>query len=198
MTHLTQPLLTERYALAFAYANRLHAQQLRKGTTVPYISHLMSVSALVLEAGGDEDEAIAALLHDAVEDQGGADTLAEIGRQFGEQVAAWVAACSDTMIQPKPPWRERKEVYLQRLLTMPEAVVRIAIADKLHNARCTLADLQKDGNQVWQRFKTGREGTLWLYRAFLSRCPAGIAPGLLQELQQVIEAIESVSVVPDR
>ena len=190
---MTQPSiqLGDRLSQAFAYATQLHASQVRKGTTIPYISHLMSVSALVLEAGGDEDEAIAALLHDAVEDQGGLETLAEIRQLFGEHVAEWVAACSDTMVQPKPPWYERKEAYLQGLRSASEAVLRIAIADKLHNTRCTLMDIQQQGNSVWERFKTGREGTLWFYRQFLERCPHTVAPAMLDALEAVVQQLEN-------
>src|SRR6516225_1975373 len=132
------PLLNQRFNLAFELASGLHHTQTRKGTPVPYIGHLMAVCALVLEAGGDEDQAIAALLHDAVEDQGGLPTLETIRRLFGQRVADTVEACSDsTSSDPKDklPWRQRKESYLQHLPTATPDVVLVSAADKLHNAR---------------------------------------------------------------
>lgn len=125
----------ERFERALVYAARAHRGQLRKGSQVPYISHLLAVSALVIEDGGDEDEAIAALLHDVVEDQGGASRLADVKREFGGRIAAIVSACSDTDETPKPPWRERKERYLEHLETADSSVVGVSLADKVHNAQ---------------------------------------------------------------
>jgi (p)ppGpp synthase/HD superfamily hydrolase len=141
-----QPFLTRRFELALQFASGLHHSQCRKGTPIPYISHLMAVSALVLEAGGDEDLAIAALLHDAVEDQGGAPTLQIIRRMFGDRVANVVMECSDTDREPKPPWRERKERYLTHLLSASADALLVSMADKLHNARfnsCGLPEAQR-------------------------------------------------------
>jgi (p)ppGpp synthase/HD superfamily hydrolase len=119
---------------------------------------------LVLEDGGDEDQAIAALLHDAVEDQGGRPTLDSIRSEFGDRVASIVEACSDTDIQPKPPWRERKENYLKHLREQTRAeVLRVSAADKLHNARCIIADYRRCGEAVWQRFNAGKEAQAWYY-----------------------------------
>jgi (p)ppGpp synthase/HD superfamily hydrolase len=162
----TTPLLTQRFEAALIQATRLHSNQLRKGTQIPYVSHLLAVASLVLEEGGTENEAIAALLHDAVEDQGGQETLAIIQQQFGEHVASLVEFCSDTVTIPKPPWRERKEQYLAKLKSAPEGVWRIVIADKLHNARSILSDLHREGTTVWLRFKAGQDGTLWLLQEF--------------------------------
>ncbi|NLG72238.1 MAG: HD domain-containing protein [Chloroflexi bacterium] len=185
--------LSSRFESAFLLASRLHADQVRKGTTIPYISHLMAVAALVLEAGGDEDQAIAALLHDAVEDQGGKEVLEEIQDRFGPRVAAMVAALSDTDQTPKPPWRERKVAYLAHLQFASPEVLRISLADKLHNARTILSDLREQGNATWERFNGGREGSLWYYRSladiFLERCPSPMA----YELDQVVTELEKIS-----
>jgi (p)ppGpp synthase/HD superfamily hydrolase len=143
------PELTKRFEEALVYAARLHLYQKRKGTQVPYISHLMSVAALVLEDGGDEDEAVAGLLHDAAEDQGGQSTLDEVRRRFGDKVAYIVKSCSDAFESPKPPWRERKEGYLEHLRSAPPEVRRVSLADKIHNARSILISLKKDGSKVW-------------------------------------------------
>ncbi len=156
--------LTSRFIEALTHAFRLHDGQVRKQTGTPYIAHLLSVTALVLEAGGDEDEAIAALLHDAVEDQGGRQTLREIRQRFGERVAEIVDGCTDAYIQPKPPWRERKEEYLAHLRTASPSVRLVSLADKLHNGRCIYRDLRENGEEIWRKFNGGKEGSLWYYR----------------------------------
>lgn len=183
---------TPRFAEALQLANQLHARQRRKGTGVPYIAHLMSVSALVFEDGGDEDEAIAGLLHDAVEDQGGAATLAEIRRRFGDRVADIVDACSDTDVIPKPPWRERKERYLGHLATAPPEVRRVSAADKVHNARSIVTDYRQQGEAFWGRFTAGREGTLWYYRAVLDTLLAHGRTPLVDELERVVREMEAL------
>ncbi len=185
--------LTARFEEALVYATQLHARQKRKGTHIPYVAHLLSVAALVLEDGGDEDEAIAALLHDAVEDQGGRATLEEIRRRFGERVAAIVEACSDADTIPKPPWRARKERYLEHLHQAPADVRRISAADKLHNARAILADLRSSGEKVWERFTGGKDGTLWYYRKLVSAYrEAGTNP-IVEELDLVVSEIERLA-----
>ena len=148
--------LGPRFDRALAVARELHSDQLRKGTQIPYIAHLLGVTSLVLEDGGSEDEAIAALLHDAVEDQGGASTLGRIRQLFGARVAGIVAACSDTDVVPKPPWRERKEDYIAHLRApeLPPGTIRVSLADKLHNARAILFDLRA-GHDVFARFAPG-------------------------------------------
>jgi (p)ppGpp synthase/HD superfamily hydrolase len=148
-------MLSDRFTQALILATELHATQVRKGTTIPYISHLMGVSSLVLEHGGDEDEAISALLHDAVEDRGGAATLERIRGQFGDRVAAIVEGCTDTQQTPKPPWKERKEAYLKHLHHASTSVCLVSAADKLHNARAILTDLHTYGNALWARFSGG-------------------------------------------
>ncbi|MHC5937939.1 HD domain-containing protein [Nostoc sp.] len=179
--------LTHRFEQALVYANRLHAKQTRKGGKVPYISHLLSVTALVLEDGGDEDEAIAALLHDAVEDQGGQATRKVILDMFGERIMEIVDGCTDADTIPKPSWQERKQQYIEKLRSASASVRRVALADKLHNARCILSDLYREGEATWQKFKGGKIGTLWYYRTlsqlFLETDTNSL---LVQELNRVV------------
>ncbi len=190
----TQPQqVTERFEDALAYAARLHASQLRKGTTIPYIAHLLSVAALVLEGGGDEDEAIAALLHDAVEDRGGAKTREEIRIRFGDRVVRIVDGCTDTDITPKPPWPKRKEQHLEHLRHAAPDVLRVALADKLHNARSLLFDLQHVGPSVWGRFNATQKETLWYYCS-LAQLFRETAPGpFVDELSQVVSDLKKLA-----
>lgn len=161
--------LGPRYDEALVYAAGVHRDQLRKGTKTPYIAHLLAVSALVIEDGAragavSEDEAIAALLHDAAEDQGGEERLADIRARFGDRVAEIVAACSDTFEDPKPPWRERKEAYIARLSVEGDVgILRVSLADKLHNARQILEDYREVGDALWERFNRDAD-TPWYYR----------------------------------
>ena len=150
-----------RFSTALEYAAKKHATQLRKGTKIPYVSHVMAAAGLVLEHGGGEDEAIAALLHDIPEDCGGRPALNDIRRRFGSRVARIVEGCTDSFESPKPPWRARKEKYLRHLRKASRAVRLVSAADKLHNARTILSDLRKHGNRVWERFIGGKEGQLW-------------------------------------
>jgi (p)ppGpp synthase/HD superfamily hydrolase len=163
-----QPILSRRFIEALGYAARLHARQFRKRTSRPYIGHLLSVTAIVLEYGGDEDMAIAALLHDAVEDQGGMPRLREIGKKFGPRVARIVDGCTDAYTEPKPPWRTRKEAYIHRVAHEPADVRLVSAADKLSNARETLADFRLRGNRVFAKFGGKKVGTLWYYRALIA------------------------------
>lgn len=180
---MTPVALGPRFDDAVAWANDLHREQLRKATAVPYVSHVLAVCALVLEHGGDEDQAIAALLHDAVEDQGV--TVDEIRSRFGDVVAAIVDACTDTDVHPKPPWRPRKEAWLARLASpdaMPEPALLVTAADKLHNARSMLRDLRQQGTSTWDRFTGGRDGSVWFAqesaRIIGERLPGAIADEL--------------------
>jgi (p)ppGpp synthase/HD superfamily hydrolase len=159
--------LGPRFLRAFQFAAKMHSGQARKASTIPYIAHLMGVASLVLEAGGDEDLAIAALLHDVVEDCGGAPMLNKIHRQFGSRVAKIVEGCTDTDKYPKPPWRERKQYYLEHLKGVDADTRLVSAADKLNNVRSILSDYRKIGEFVWQRFNGGRDGTLWYYRSLL-------------------------------
>ncbi len=161
------PILTTRFEQALVLATKIHRTQIRKGSGVPYVSHLLSVAALVLEDGGDEDEAIAALLHDAVEDGGGAATREIILQLFGERVTSIIDGCTECDIQPKPPWRDRKLLYLDKIRHASPSVLRVSMADKLHNIRSILADWEREGDGVWQKFKGGKEGTLWFYSCLL-------------------------------
>jgi GTP pyrophosphokinase len=185
--------MSERFEHALLYAARLHVLQRRKGSGAPYVAHLLGVASLVLEHGGDEDEAIAALLHDAVEDQGGAATREEIRRRFGERVAAIVDGCTDTDQTAKPPWRERKEAYLAHLPTASASVRLVSAADKLYNARSIVSDLRRVGDAVWERFRGGRDGTLWYYRSLVVAFQAAGASPLVDELAQVVAELESAA-----
>lgn len=184
--------LTQRFEEALVYAFRLHAGQRRKGSGAPYISHLLGVAALVLEDGGDEDEAIAALLHDAIEDQGGQAAAAEIRRRFGQRVATIVEACSDADTQPKPPWLERKKRFLQTLDTLPADALRVLAADKLYNVRSLLRVYRLEGEAAWTRFRGGREGTLWYYREALRGLAARGSGPLVDELRRALETLETL------
>ncbi len=156
--------LGPRFLRAFRFAAMKHAGQTRKASTIPYVTHLMGVASLVLEAGGDEDLAIAALLHDVVEDCGGAPMLKEVRRRFGRRVAKVVDGCTDSDSYPKPPWLERKQQYIAHLRKADADTRLVSAADKLNNVRSIVSDYRAIGESVWSRFAGGREGTLWYYR----------------------------------
>jgi GTP pyrophosphokinase len=185
--------LTERFEDALVYANRLHAEQVRKRSQVPYYAHLLGVTSLVLEDGGDEDEAIAALLHDAVEDQGGLDTLEEIRQRYGTGVAEIVIAVTDAYTDPKPPWRARKEKYIASIRTASPQALRVSLADKVYNARVTLRDIRREGESIWERFNGGKEGALWYYRQLINEFGKHGSRDLLQELIRIVDQLEKVS-----
>jgi GTP pyrophosphokinase len=159
-----QVKLGPRFQRAFEFAAKQHAGQTRKASTIPYIAHLMGVASLVFEAGGDEDLAIAALLHDVVEDCGGAPMLEQIRRRFGSRVAKIVDGCTDAYGLPKPPWHDRKVGYISRLKKEDDETRLVSAADKLNNVRSILSDYRVIGESVWSRFNGGRDGTLWYYR----------------------------------
>ena len=181
----------EKFERALPYAARLHRDQVRKETSIPYITHLLAVASIVGENGGTEDEVVAALLHDAPEDQGGKARLGEIRARFGHGVAEIVDGCTDTYETPKPPWRERKERYLAHLEGASGSVRLVSCADKLHNARAVLSDYRLLGEDLWRRFNGGREGTLWYYRAVVNTL-RGDGP-VVEELDRVVIKLESVS-----
>lgn len=185
--------LGPRFDEAFRYAAGKHAAQTRKKTDVPYISHLMSVAALVLEAGGDEDQAIAALLHDVVEDCGGRPILEEVRHRFGTRVANIVEGCTDAYTIPKPPWKQRKLDYLEILRTADDDIRLVSAADKLHNVRTILADYRHEGDRVWERFSGRKDGTLWYYRAVLDVLRHGQSNRLVDELQRVVTELETLA-----
>jgi (p)ppGpp synthase/HD superfamily hydrolase len=174
------PFLTERFDDALAYASGLHRTQTRKGSGIPYVSHLLAVAAIALENGTDEDQAIAALLHDAIEDQGGLPRLEEIRARYGDGVAQIVADCTDSHEEPKPAWHPRKEAYIASLAHKPPRSLAVSLADKTHNAAAINADLRAHGAAVWSRFTGGMGGTLWYYRALANAFRAH-APGIAAE-----------------
>jgi (p)ppGpp synthase/HD superfamily hydrolase len=184
--------LGPRFGEAFYFAAEKHSGQTRKGTGVPYISHLMSVAALVLEAGGDEDQAIAALLHDVVEDCGGEPMLQEVRDRFGDRVAGIVKGCTDAYTIPKPPWKQRKLEYLKVLRDADDDIRLVSAADKLHNVRTILADYRLEGDSVWNRFSGRRDGTLWYYRAVLNVLLQGTRNRLIGELERAVQELESL------
>ena len=186
-------MLTRRFEEALVYATRLHAEQTRKGSAIPYVSHLMAVAALTLEYGGSEDQAIAALLHDAVEDQGGAETRAEIEQRFGAAIAAIVDGCTDTDQHPKPPWRKRKQAYIEQIRTAPPSVRLVAACDKLHNARSLAKDYRVCGEALWDRFSGGREGTLWYYRSIVEALRCNGPDPLVDEVDRAVRQLESLA-----
>jgi (p)ppGpp synthase/HD superfamily hydrolase len=182
---------SERFEEALVWAARLHREQTRKGKDVPYIHHLMAVASLVGSHGGDEDQVIAGLLHDAIEDCVGEvpDVAEQIGERFGERVREIVEGCTDAATDPKPPWRERKEAYLAHLRELDEGapVLLVSLSDKVHNARSIVADLWEVGEVLWDRFNAGREGSLWYYGE-LAEIFGEKQPGYLsRELKALVE-----------
>jgi len=187
-------MLSERFDDALIYASRLHATQRRKGSDIPYIAHLIGVASLALEFGADEDQAIAALLHDAVEDQGGPPILEEIRGRFGNEVADTVEGCTDADTIPKPPWRHRKEVYIDHKKTASASVLLVCGCDKLHNARALVGDYRIVGEKLWDRFTGGREGTLWYYRELVGTLrDAGAPARLIDELDRTVSELERMA-----
>jgi len=191
-------VLTDKFDRALLYATHVHGGQVRKSTTIPYVAHLLAVSATVLEYGGDEDMAIGALLHDAVEDQGGKGRLRDIRNRFGERVAGYVQACSDSLAdtaagEKKAGWNERKKKYLAHLADLDADTLLISLSDKVHNARSILRDLRKEdiGPKVWSRFSASREETLWYYEK-LAKSFQRLLPGqLADELAEISKALKS-------
>lgn len=184
---------TNRLSEAFALAEELHRKQHRKGSDVPYITHLMAVAAIVGEHSGDEDQVIAALLHDAVEDQGGQATLARIRERFGDDVARYVLGCSDAHSEPKGPWLERKRAFLEGLKDASPQVKLIVAADKLHNVRTLVNDLYKVRNHLWKRFSGGRDGTLWYYQEALKALAENWDHLILRELHEQVDLLSRLA-----
>lgn len=189
--------LSKRVIEAFGLAFELHRTQRRKGSGVPYITHLMAVAAAVGDHGGDEDQIVAALLHDAVEDQGGKETLARIEDAFGREVADLVAGCTDSLVSPKPPWRDRKQSFAQSLRTASPRVKLIVAADKLHNIRTTINDLRTVGSAVWRRFAGGRDGTLWYYREVCRALAHRWSDPVLEELLEAADMLRQAAQGPE-
>ena len=189
--------LGPRFERALLFATRKHASQTRKGGGVPYISHLLGVAGLVLEAGGDEDLAIAALLHDVAEDCGVVPMLNQVRRRFGKRVAHIVEGCSDAFTIPKRSWRERKEPYIRHLRTADADTRLVSVADKLYNARSIVTDYRELGEQIWERFQGKREGTLWYYRALLDEFKRKKPNRLINEFERVVLELEALTASPE-
>lgn len=189
-------MLTPRFLEAFQIAAELHAGQTRKKTGRPYLGHLMGVAALVLQCGGDEEQAIAALLHDAVEDCGGRPVLDQIRLKFGERVAHIVEGCTDSFEEDpakKLAWRPRKEIYVEHARHTSPDVVLVSAADKFYNVREILLDYRQHGEAVWSRFSGRREGTLWYYRALVDAFRVTGPSALVDELDRAVTELERLA-----
>ncbi len=185
---------TAQFEEALTFATRLHATQTRKGSDIPYIAHLLGVASIALDHGANEEEAIAALLHDAVEDQGGEKTLQHIRRCFGSTVADIVWGCSDTDDVPKPPWKKRKEAYITHVACASPSIQLVSASDKLHNARAILSDYRCVGDKLWARFTGGKDGTLWYYRALVDAFQrSGMNRQLVADLDLTVADIERLA-----
>jgi (p)ppGpp synthase/HD superfamily hydrolase len=189
---LKPPHLGLRLQRAFRYAAEKHQGQTRKQTAVPYLSHLMAVASLVLEAGGDEEMAVAALLHDVVEDCGGMPRLREVRKQFGPRVAGIVEGCTDSFGEPKREWAERKKDYLREVKHADADTRLVSAADKLHNVRTILSDYRQHGEAIWARFSGKKEGTLWYYRALSDEYQRRNRNRISRELALVVAELERV------
>lgn len=185
--------LSRKFEEALVYATRVHRGQLRKKTKIPYIGHLVGVTAIAFEYGANETEAIGALLHDAVEDCGGPERQREIDEKFGPAVGAIVAGCTDTDQVPKPPWRERKENYIAHLRSASASTRLVSAADKLHNVRATVQHLREEGDAVWDRFKGGKGGTLWYYRSLVTAFRKHGESALIEELDRTVTVLERLA-----
>lgn len=188
--------LSERFTDALVFATQLHGHQVRKVSGEPYIAHLLAVAGLVLENGGSEDEAIAALLHDTIEDQGGAAIRDRIAQRFGREVLEIVDGCTDSETAPgtpKLPWQQRKDRYLARLPHESASVRLVSAADKLHNARSLLAEYRRRGESLWAHFRGGREGTLWYHRAVADTLSQFDSNPLVAELDRTVSELERLA-----
>jgi len=185
--------LSQRFDEALVLASSLHRAQARKASGVPYIAHLLGVTSLVLEEGGSEDMAIAALLHDAAEDQGGEEILDRIAAMFGSEVARWVRQASDSFVHPKPKWEARKRHHLAEIPTADREARLIMLADKVHNARSILADHARVGSEVWDRFSVPRERTMWYYESLLGVFERGLSPVLYDALNDCVKRMKELN-----
>jgi hypothetical protein len=194
-----QPWLTSsKFAEALNVAARMFADKTKKGSNIPYISHLLGTCAIALEHGATEDEAIAALLHDTIEDIKPTDEARAAVDHFGKEVLRIVEACSDSDTHPKPPWQERKERYIDRLAREDRSVLLVSASDKLHNARAIVTDLRRYGPSVWERFNAPREKQLWYYRALVTafRQNPDHIPALVAELDLAVTEMERLAATP--
>jgi GTP pyrophosphokinase len=184
-----------------AYAHQVHHGQRRKGTGIPYIAHILGVTAIAMEYGANEDEAIGALLHDAAEDGGGEETLAYIRAQFGDIVADIVLGCSDSLVEDpedKLPWLERKENYLAHLENASASVCLVSAADKLHNVRSIIRDYREHGEDIWERFQGRRDGTLWYYETVADTLLRRYRTQLTRDLQDAVDELLKITSGPLR
>src|SRR3954454_10507100 len=183
--------LSEKFEDALIYATHAHGDQMRKKTGTPFVAHILGVTAIALEYGADETEAISALLHDTVEDCGGAERLRDIREKFGDEVTKIVDGCTDTYETPKPPWLERKRAYIDHLKNSDSSTRLVSASDKLHNTRAILAELRRRGVEVFDRFAAKKDGTLWYYRTLVSAFRQhGDHSDLIDELERVVSGIE--------
>jgi (p)ppGpp synthase/HD superfamily hydrolase len=182
--------LTSRFDEALVYAHAVHARQTRKGSGAPYVGHLMGVSSIVIDDGGSEDEAIAALLHDAAEDCGGRERLDDIRARFGDAVATIVEDCTDGWTTPKAPWAERKRAYIEHARTLDRSSLRVSAADKVHNAYAILRGLRTSGEQVWARFNAGPDDILAYYQSLVRAFREAGGGPLVDELDRIVRGIE--------
>jgi (p)ppGpp synthase/HD superfamily hydrolase len=181
--------LSQQFDDAFRYAHELHVDQQRKGTDAPYIGHLMGVASIVLDDGGSEDEAVAALLHDAAEDHGGRERLEEIRARFGDAVAQIVADCTDSWETPKRPWAERKDAYVHHARKLAHPSLRVSAADKVHNAYAILRDLRNIGERVWDRFNAAPDDVVSYYERLVRAYRAAGGGPLVDELDRIVRGI---------
>jgi (p)ppGpp synthase/HD superfamily hydrolase len=188
---------TDRFLDALRVAAELHGTQTRKGTAVPYVSHLLGTCAIALEFGANEDQAIAALLHDVIEDVTPTTRAREAVAAFGPEVLRIVEACTDSEADddPKPPWRQRKERYLADLATADAPVLLVSASDKLANGRAIVIDLRRLGAATWDRFDGGRDARLWYYRSLVEAFRANPAsqPHLVEELALAVEEMSRLA-----
>lgn len=186
--------LSKQFEKALVYATRIHGGQLRKKTKIPYIAHILGVTVIAMEYGATETEAIAALLHDAVEDCGGEKRLRDVEKKFGKTVAKIVDGCTDTYEKPKPPWLERKKKYVAHVRHAPGSTKLVSASDKLHNIRACLMTFRQEGERLWSRFSGGKQGTLWYYRALVTAFGKNkrINPRI-QEIDRTLTALESLA-----
>ena len=182
--------LTNKLDRAFGYAHEVHDGQFKKGTSVPYLGHLMGVSSIVLGDGGSEDEAVAALLHDAAEDHGGRARLDDIRSRFGDNVARIVEDCTDSWDTPKPSWLARKQAYIQRARTLPSPSLRVSIADKVHNTYGILRDLRSIGEKVWERYDVSPDDVLAYYESLVRAYREAGGGRLVDELERIVRGIQ--------
>jgi (p)ppGpp synthase/HD superfamily hydrolase len=187
------PRLTSRFTKALLYASRIHGGKLRKKTKIPDIGHILGVTAIALEYGANETEAIAALLHDAVEDAGGKARLRDIERKFGRAVAKIVDGCTDSYEDPKPPWLDRKKTYVAHVRNAPIPTKLVSAADKVQNVRSLLRNYREEGDNLWQRYNSGKQGALWYYRALVKAFAGRRIRPLVQELDRTLSELESLA-----